>query len=105
MRQLRSAQSGARVVVDVDGRLDAVNGHDLQRTVDALCADGPVHVHLDLTRVTDADTDGLAALAGCSQRAVDRRHVLTWSRCSRPLLLALHEHPRIRPRARPPAHR
>ena len=98
MRQLRTHQSGPRVVVDLDGRLDAVNGFDLQRTVIALYSDGSRHVHLDLSQITEADVDGVAALAGCSELANSRRHILTWSRCSRPLLLALQTHPYTRSR-------
>ena len=97
MRQIRTRLSGSRVVVDVDGRLDAVNGHDLQRAVESAWADGSPHVHLDLSQIYEADADGLAALARCSAHAVTLRHVLTWSRCSPPLLRALRAHEQTTP--------
>lgn len=78
------------LVVEVDGRLDAVAAHDLHRATSQLYADGHQHLHLDLTRVSEADSDGVAGLARCNRQAVTRGRVLTWSRCSQPLLEALH---------------
>ena len=84
-------------VVEVDGVLDAVSAHDLRRLLEQLYAAGSRHVRLDLSRVTYADVDGLAGLAWCSAHAVASDRVLTWSRVSTALLVALHHHPRRTP--------
>ena len=42
-------------------------------------------VSLDLSRVTTADDDGVAALGWCSEQAIAARRVLMWARCSQPL--------------------
>ncbi len=87
------------LVLEVDGRLDAVTAHDLHRVTSRLYAEGHQHLHFDLTRVSEADSDGVAGLARCNRHAVTRGRVLTWSRCSRPLLEALHA--TLDPRPRP----
>lgn len=100
MRQLRVRPDTARVpgvapadrVVEVDGVLDVVTAHDLLRLLAAVMSAGHHHVRLDLSRVTDADRDGVAGLARCSALAVETRRVLTWSRCSPAVLIALHRH-------------
>lgn len=107
MRQLRVSPDspGARVgvpadrVVEVDGVLDVVTAHDLLRLVAALMSAGHHHLRLDLSRVTDADVDGVAGLARCSSLAVETGRVLTWSRCSPALLAAVRRHPRVVPAA------
>lgn len=102
MRQVRVSPEVARSpglapvdrVVEVDGALDAVSGHDLRRHVARLFEGGAHHVRLDLSQVTTADSDGIAGLAWCSDHAVAVGGVLTWSRCSTALLVALHRDPR-----------
>lgn len=81
-------------VVEVDGTLDAVSSHDLRRLIESLYTGGARHVRLDLSRVTHADVDGIAGLAWCSAHAVGHDRVLTWSRVSTAVLVALHQHPR-----------
>jgi anti-anti-sigma regulatory factor len=104
MRQVRVSPEVARSsgalpvdrVVEVDGVLDAVTAHDLRRLLEREYAAGARHVRLDLSRVTHADVDGVAGLAWCSAHAVATGGVLTWSRVSTALLVALHRHPRQR---------
>jgi anti-anti-sigma regulatory factor len=104
MRQVRVSPEVARPsgvlpverVVEVDGVLDAVTAHDLRRLLESVYAGGARHVQLDLSRVTYADVDGVAGLAWCSAHAVATGGVLSWSRCSTALLVALHHHPERR---------
>lgn len=86
-----SRAPGADCVVLVDGQLDVVSAHDLRRALAGQYADGHRHVHLDLSGVTSADAAGIAGLSACSDLAITEGRVLTWSRCSRPLLDALTE--------------
>lgn len=101
MRQVRVSPEVARPsgvlpvdrVVEVDGVLDAVSAHDLRRLLESVYAAGARHVRLDLSRVTYADVDGVAGLAWCSAHAIATGGVLTWSRCSTALLVALQLNP------------
>lgn len=94
MRGISAQEHDGTLVVEVEGVLDVVTGHDLRRLV-ASRGDGPERtVVLDLTRVGAVDADGVAALQWCSDWAIQRRKVLRWSGCSGPTRAALAQHPR-----------
>lgn len=96
MRGIAVREVDGTIVVEVDGVLDIVTGHDLRRLV-ATSGDGKDRtVVLDLTRVGAIDADGVAALAWCSEWAIQQRTVLRWSGCSGPTLAALAKRPRLR---------
>ena len=88
---------GRTVVVELDGRLDVVSGHDLRRVFEELLVTAPTTIAMDLSRVTSVDEEGHAALTWCTERAVAARHVLLWSSCSAPMVRDLrsftHRHP------------
>ena len=86
MPRVTTRHLGHAVVLEVDGPLDVVTGHDLRRTLDDVLLTGPATVSMDLSRVTGVDDDGRTALARCAERAVATRTVLLWSSCSAPLV-------------------
>lgn len=93
MRSISSQEFDRTVVVEVDGVLDIVTGHDLRRLV-AESGDGSDRtVVLDLTRVGAVDADGVAALQWCCDWAIRQRKVLRWSGCSGPTRAALAHRP------------
>jgi anti-anti-sigma regulatory factor len=93
MRSISVQEFDGAVVLEVDGVLDIVTGHDLRRLV-AGSGDGSDRtVVLDLTRVGVIDADGVAALRWCSEWAIRQRRVLRWSGCSGPARAALAQRP------------
>jgi len=97
MRRVTLRPLGHCAVIEVDGALDVVSGHDLRQVfAEALhCTDGTLY--LDLSRVTLGDDHGVAALTGCSDQAISARRVLMWSACSRPLVRDLTLRGRLPP--------
>jgi anti-anti-sigma regulatory factor len=89
MRSIRAQELDGTVVVEVDGVLDIVTGHDLRRLVAESGRPSGRTVVLDLTRVGVIDADGVAALQWCSDWAIRQRKVLRWSGCSGPTRAAL----------------
>ena len=79
------------VALEVDGVLDLVAGHDLRRLFDSALRTAPGVITFDLSRVSAADDDGVAALAWCCARACAVRRRLMWDRCSQPLRRRLDE--------------
>lgn len=73
------------VVIEVEGDLDLINGHDLRKVLAATLQGPPSDIVLDLSRVTSADEYGVSALSWCSEQSLSTGRTLTWSSCSRPL--------------------
>ena len=72
---------GPAAVIEVDGALDIVGGHDLRRVFAEALRSTDGTLFLDLSRVTAGRTrPGVAALTGCSEQAISAR-VLMWSAC------------------------
>ena len=86
MRRVTLHHHGPAGVVEVDGALDLVAGHDLRRVFTHALRTTSGVLSLDLSRVTAADDGGVAALRWCSEQAIAARRVLTWSTCSQPLV-------------------
>ena len=86
MQHVTTHHLGRTVVVELDGRLDVVAGHDLRRVLEELLVTAPATISMDLSRVTGVDEDGHAALSWCTDRAVAARRVLLWSSCSAPMV-------------------
>lgn len=95
MRSISVQECDGTVVLEVDGVLDIVTGHDLRRLVARSGDDSDRTVVLDLTRVGVIDADGVAALRWCSEWAMRQRKVLRWSSCSSPTRAALAQRPRL----------
>lgn len=95
MRSISVQEFDGTVVLEVDGVLDIVTGHDLRRLVAESGGPSCRSVVLDLTRVGAVDGDGVAALQWCSDWAVQQRKVLRWSGCSGPTRAALAQRPRL----------
>lgn len=76
---------GPAGVVEIDGTLDIVAGYDLRRVFGHALRSTTGVLSLDLSRVSAADDDGVAALRWCSEQAIAERRVLMWATCSRPL--------------------
>jgi len=91
---------GHAAVIEVDGALDIVGGHDLRQVFAEALRSTDGTLFLDLSRVTVGDDHGVAALTGCSEQAISARRVLMWSACSRPLVRALGASRRLPPTGR-----
>lgn len=72
-------------VIEVDGHLDLVASHDLRHALESALATSVQVITLDLSRVSGADDDGIAALSWCCERATTARRALMWSGCSQPV--------------------
>ena len=92
MRRVTLHHHGPAGVVEVDGALDTVAGHDLRHEFAHALRSTTGVLSLDLSRVSAADDDGVAALRWCSEQAIAARRVLMWSTCSRPLARLLRTH-------------
>ena len=104
MHRITSFAVGGATTIEVDGRLDVVAAYDLRCRVESALRQGVASVGLDLTRVTEADVDGVHGLRRCCDAAVAAGAVLAMTGCSRPLrahLAALESRP---PRDRPRSH-
>jgi hypothetical protein len=95
MRSISVQDFDGAVVLEVDGVLDIVSGHDLRRLVARSGHGSDRTVVLDLTRVGVIDADGVAALQWCTDWAIGQRKVLRWSGCSAPTRAALAQLPRV----------
>lgn len=95
MRSISVQEFDNTVVIEVDGVLDIVTGHDLRRLVAGSENGSDRTVVLDLTRVGVVDADGVAALQWCSDWATRERKVLRWSGCSGPTRAALRQRSRL----------
>lgn len=73
------------VVLEVDGALDAITGHDLRRVFASMLRSSVGEMTLDLSRVTAVTGDGVRALDWCSEHAIAAGRTLTWTGCSPPL--------------------
>lgn len=85
MHQVTSFALAEATTIEVDGRLDVVSAYDLRCSLDSALRQGARVVGLDLTRVTEADLDGVQGLRRCCDDAVAAGVVLTMTGCSRPL--------------------
>lgn len=95
MHHITSFTVAGETSIVVDGSLDVVAAYDLQCCLDAALQRGARVVGLDLTRVIDADMDGVRGLRRCCDTAVSSGVVLTMTGCSRPLradLAVLEQH-------------
>jgi len=73
-------------VIEVDGDLDVIGGHDLRQAFSAALRTSTGDVALDLSSVTAVDDLGAASLEWCSAQAIEARRILTWTACSQPLV-------------------
>jgi anti-anti-sigma regulatory factor len=94
MRSISVREFDGTVVVEVEGVLDIVAGHDLRRLVAQIGDRSNRTVVLDLTRVGAVDADGIGALEWCSDWAIEQCKVLRWSGCSGPTRATLARRPR-----------
>jgi anti-anti-sigma regulatory factor len=85
MHHITSFAVAGATTIEVDGSLDVVSAYDLRCCLDSALRQGADVVGLDLTRVTDADVDGVRGLRRCCEAAVAAGVVLTMTGCSRPL--------------------
>lgn len=85
MHHVTSFALAEATTIEVDGRLDVVSAYDLRCSLDSALREGARSVGLDLTRVTEADLDGVQGLRRCCDDAVAAGVVLTMTGCSRPL--------------------
>jgi anti-anti-sigma regulatory factor len=102
MHHVTSFAVAGATTIEVDGSLDVVSAYDLRCSLESALRQGARVVGLDLTRVTEADFDGVQGLRRCCDAAVAAGVVLTMTGCSRPLradLTAL-ERRAARPRSR-----
>jgi anti-anti-sigma regulatory factor len=106
MHHVTSFAVAGATTIEVDGSLDVVSAYDLRCSLDSALRQGAHVVGLDLTRVTDADLDGVQGLRRCCEDAVAAGVVLTMTGCSRPLRadLAALERRTLRERTRSRAH-
>ena len=72
MRRVTLHHHGPAGVVEIDGTLDIVAGYDLRRVFGHALRSTTGALSLDLSRVSAADDDGVAALRWCSETG-DRR--------------------------------
>lgn len=89
MRRVTVHDGGRVVVIEVEGYLDAVTGHDLRNALGTVLETTTGTINLDLSRVAFADEDGIEALAWCSQVAISAGRRLMWSHSSQPLVAQL----------------
>lgn len=106
MHHITSFAVAGATTIEVDGSLDVVSTYDLRCCLDSALRQGADVVGLDLTRVTDADLDGVLGLRRCCEAAVAAGVVLSMTGCSRPLRadLAALERRTLRERSRSHAH-
>jgi anti-anti-sigma regulatory factor len=85
MRRVTVHDHGPVVVIEVDGDLDTIAGHDLRKALETVLQTTTGTINLDLSRVGAADADGIVTLTWCSRAAIAVGRRLMWSRCSQPL--------------------
>ena len=66
-------------LIEVDGRVDAVTAYDLRHVLEDAFRSPIEIIRLDLSRVTEADDHGIAALSWCSHEAISAHR----TRCGR----------------------
>lgn len=85
-----SRQFEESVCIEVEGDLDVVAAHDLRQVLRTALRTATGTIIFDFSSVTSADADGISALTWCSDRAVEARRRLMWSRCSQPMRRDVH---------------
>lgn len=85
MRRVTVHDHGQVAVIEVDGDLDTITGHDLRRALGTVLRTTTGLINLDLSRVRLVDEDGIDTLTWCSQAAISAGRRLMWSGCSQPL--------------------
>ena len=85
MRRVTVHDHGQVAVIEVDGDLDTITGHDLRRALATVLRTTTGLINLDLSRVSLVDEDGIETLTWCSQAAISGGRRLMWSGCSQPL--------------------
>lgn len=58
----KTRQVGAATILELEGRLTALEGSELREAVDALLAEGRLAILLDCARIPFIDSQGIAAL-------------------------------------------
>ena len=86
MRRVSLHDLDDTVIVEIEGALDIVAGHDLRQVFSLVLRSTTGSLSFDLSRVMTADDHGIAALSWCSEQAIGAQRVLIWSACSRPLI-------------------
>ena len=104
MHHITSFAVAGATTIEVDGSLDVVSAYDLRCSLESALGQGARVVGLDLTRVTEADFDGVQGLRRCCDAAVAAGVVLTMTGCSRPLRTHLAALERRTLRDRPRVH-
>jgi len=86
MRRVSLHDHEHAVIVEIEGDLDIVAGHDLRHAFSFALQSTAGPVSFDLSRVSAADDHGIAALSWCCDQAIAAQRVLSWFTCSQPLI-------------------